>query len=512
MSDEYNTPMETLMQRFNKAKQLWLLYKPRLQEAYEFSQPYNNKFYVQPPGQRKGMVVYDTTAMTSTADFTAKLQNALTPIGQQFMRLVPGKAVPEMARKMVDDALNEINDIVWKFLDQSNLALAVNQCYYDLAVGTGCLTVATSEKEPLIFESHPLCNLYLEPSAISKIQNVWRDFSIPGDQVDIIWPNAKVSDNLARLMQDANLGEMFDFAEGTIAHRDKNGNVVYEYVVFHQGTGEAILRENTPVSPWIIFRWSVPPAEVYGVGPVTQLMPTIKTLNNYMKFIIQQGQYALNPPLLFDNSTGWNPYNTIVAPGVAIPVMPSGIEIEKKIVPLNVGAQFAPAFDIIRDLRQQVTKGLFDDPLGTLQDPVRTATEMEMRQQAAVEKIGVAFGRLSVELLQELMKKVLYILSSKGYIPDIKIDGEVVEIEYQMPIVQAQGMRNLNRMMQAKQVLTELTSSNELSAASFDLAKLPLYVAEQAGIDTRLVKSEQQMKQAIQKIIQSIGAQQNAAA
>lgn len=494
----YSTSREQLIERFNKAKQLWLLYKPRLQEAYEFSQPYNNKFYVQPPGQRKGMPVYDTTAVTSTAAFTSKLQNALTPIGQQFMKIVAGKVVPDKLRKQLDDYLNKLNEVVWKYINQSNLALAVNQSYYDLAIGTGCLTVQTSEKEPLIFQAHPLCNLYIEPSAISDIQNLWRDFSIPGDQVDILWPNAKVSDALAKQMQDANLGEMFDFAEGTIAHRYGKNDVVYEYVVFHQGSGEVILRENTPVSPWIIFRWSVPPAEVYGVGPVTQLMPTIKSLNNYMKFILMQAQYVLNPPLIYDNSLGLNPYNTVIQPGVSISVMPSALDLNKRIMPLNYGAQFEPAFDVVRDLRQQVQKGLFSDPLGTLEDPVRTATEMEMRQQAAVEEMGVAFGRLSVELLQELMNKILYILSSKGFIPEIKIDGDIFDLAYEMPIVQAQGMRNIAKTMQVKESLG-LLLGEELSTLSFELSEMPLYVAEQAGIDTRLIKSPVQMKQAIQK-------------
>lgn len=121
------TDHETLIERFTAARNLWLLYKPRLQEAYEFTQPYRNKFVQVTPGTRKGMEVYDTTAVTSTAAFTSKLQNALTPIGQRFMKIVAGKMIDNDIRKRVDDFLEHVNDIVWKYMEESNFSLAANE-------------------------------------------------------------------------------------------------------------------------------------------------------------------------------------------------------------------------------------------------------------------------------------------------------------------------------------------------------------------------------------------------
>lgn len=501
------TDHETLIERFTAARNLWLLYKPRLQEAYEFTQPYRNKFVQVTPGTRKGMEVYDTTAVTSTAAFTSKLQNALTPIGQRFMKIVAGKMIDNDIRKRVDDFLEHVNDIVWKYMEESNFSLAANESYLDLAIGTGALTVQSTEKRPLIFAAHPLCNVYLEHSTLNSIENVWREFNIPGAQATLLWPDATLSSTLNTMIELSAPNDTMDFAEGTIAHLDKDNNPYYEYIVFHIGTGEEILHKFTPSSPWIIFRWSVPPGETYGVGPVTLLMPTIKSLNQYAKFLIIQGNYALNPPLMYNQMMGWNPFNTPMRPGVMMPVMPSAMNDANNITPLNFGADFNISLEIIQDMRNQITKGLFDQPLGTLQDPVRTATEMEMRQQAAVEEMGVAFGRLSVEFLTKLMKRIIFLLSSTGRLPHIPLDGELFELAFEMPIVQAQGVRNIAKLAQVHEFLTGFMGE-ELGAAAFKLEDLPLWAGEQAGVDTRLLKSPQEMGQLIQNAAQAMQQQQ----
>lgn len=491
---------DTLNARYRYAAQQWLLYKPRLQEAYEYSQPYRNKFYWEYGGERKGFEVFDTTAVAGTVSFTSKLMSALTPINQQFMKLAPGPSVPPKLMKKVEDMLARINDVIWRYIKKSDFSEAINESYFDLAIGTGCITTTFGDDDmPLVFDAHPLCDVFLERSTLGTIQNVWRRFLIPASDAPFIWPDAKIPDLIKSKMFTYVGNTDVEYSEGTLLFR-KNDKNYYRTVVLCVSAGEIVLDKTSDSSPWTIFRWDVPPRETYGVGVTTLAMPTIKTANKVYEYFLRQGAFASSPPFEYNSNMPWNPYNTPLQPGMAFACTKIGNQTGESIRPIDFNANFEVTVDMITDLRNQINKIMFTDPLGSIQEPVRTATEMMMRQQAMLESMGPRFARLATEFLAPLLKRIIYILSKKGLLPAIQIDGKVIDIEFDMPIAKATGMGTLTSLVQIHSALGMIMSP-ELASFSMNIEELPAYFAAQAGVDSRLFKSPEQVSQVIQQFI-----------
>lgn len=497
-----NQGYDELYQRYRYAEGQWLLYKPRLQEAYEYTQPYRNKFYWDYGGERRGFEVFDTTAVAGTVSFTSKLMSALTPINQQFMKLAPGPSVPTKALKQTQDLLNNINDVIWRYIKKSNFSEAINESYFDVAIGTGVIsTVYGDDDRPLVFGAHPLCDVFIERTTTGHIYNLWRRFLIPACDAELIWPHAKMPDIIKEKQYSYVGNTTVEYAEGTLIYR-KDNKYYYRNVVLCVTAGEIVADVVSESSPWTVYRWDVPPRETYGVGVSTLAMPSIKSLNKIYEYFLRQGAFASSPPFEYNTNMPWNPYNTPLQPGMAFPITQVGAQSGQSIRPLDFNANFEVSMDMITDLRNQINKIMFNDPLGSVQEPVRTATEMMMRQQAMIEDMGPRFARLAVEFLGSLLKRIIYILSKKGLIPNIEIDGKIVDIEFEMPIAKSTGMGNLTTIMQVQMGLSQMMSP-ELGALAFNIEELPSYFASQAGIDTRLVKSPEQMKVIMQKFIQA---------
>jgi hypothetical protein len=492
-----------LYARFTSARTQWLQYKQRLQEQYEYTQPYRNKFDVEYGGERKGMEVFDTTAIANTVSFTSKLMTALTPIGVQFMKLSPGPDVPQSDLKMAQDFLNAINDKVWAYMKKSNWSSAINESYYDLCCGTGAITTTYgSDDNPLIFAAHPLCNVYFEKSISTPILNVWRDFCIPATDVERVFPNARVPEVIRRQMDDyENVdNNTVEYAAGTLFYQEGNKKF-FRDVVLCITAGEIVQDLKGESSPWTVYRWDVAPQETYGVGVTTIAMPAIKSLNRIYEYLLRQGAFASSPPFEYNSSMPWNPVNNPLSPGMALPITQIGAQTGQSIRPIDFSGDFNVSDAIINDQRNLINKMMFADPMGSIQEPVRTATEMQMRQQDMLEAMGPRFARLAVELLAPTFKRILYILSSKGLIPKLEIDGNIVDIEFDLPLAQAAGITQLSKIVQVYEMMATVMTQ-EIATLSLKIEELPTYFFETAGIDTRLVKSPQEMEKLIKVITQ----------
>lgn len=499
-NDTENQNYSDLFTRYGYAKQQWLQYKPRMQEGYEYTQPYRNKFYWEYGGERKGFEVFDTTAVAATVSFASKLMSALTPINQQFMKLAPGPQVKKEDAKTVEDILNNFNDILWRYIKKSNFSLAINESYFDIAVGTAVLsTVYGDDNEPLVFAAHPLCEVFLEPTTMGVVKNLWRQFLIPACDAANIWPNARVPDIIKQKMYTYSGNTTVEYAEGNLVYK-KNGKYYYRNVVLCIEAGEIVQDFHGPSSPWTVYRWDVPPRESYGIGVTTLAMPTIKTINKVYEYFLRQGAFASSPPFEFNSSMPWNPYNNPLQPGMAIAVTQIGNQNAQSIRPIDFGGNFTVTVDMINDMRNQINKIMFNDPLGSIQEPVRTATEMTLRQQAMVEDMGPRFARLAVEFLAPLLKRIMYILAKKGLMPALEIDGKLIDIEFDMPIAKSTGMANLSTILQVHTGLSQIMSA-ELASLSFEITDMPTYFMQQAGQDTRLVKGPQQMQKLLSNLM-----------
>lgn len=498
-----------LLTRFERAKEESMLWWWLFDRAYGYALPDRNLFRntTNQPGQNKNPQVYDTTAVHGVTTLASKLQALLTPPKINWCTLEAGPQVPMQNRAAFNQMLQEVTETMFYYIHNSNFATIINESYYDLAVGTGTIIVNEGDDyNPLDFRSVPLREFYPEPTASQELKTFFQDFEfVYLRDVPRIWPNAKIGPEL-RYAMDADPSQQMSFIQAMICHPDNPKKKEYEFIVYCKETQEFLIDEFSESSAWICFRWSRLTNETYGRGPVIHALPSILTLNKIMESEIKGAEFKVNPVWMGFADGVFNPWTTNIVPNTIIPIHKQSASNPPLIpFPQAGDPQFAQVLSV--DLRNQINALLFDQPLGPLQQPVKSATEISLRQQNFMQEIGPAFGRLEVELITPIIHRVVYILKKKGLFPKIEIDGKNVSLSYNSPLTQSQKLQKAINFGQFMQLLTQ-TVGPQIAMGGINLPLLPQSLGEAFDVDLSLIKSPEQIMEAVQNQMQQVQQQQ----
>lgn len=497
---------EELDRRYQAAKANSDYWRPILLEIYEYAIPDRNLFTKMAPGQKKTTYVYDSTPCLAVNKFASNLQSSLVPPMRKWAKLKAGNKIRKEAHEELNQVLDSYTDIVFDYINRSNFAMAVNESFIDLAAGTGVLLLQENndDENPLIFTSIPVNQISPEESAIGTIETIWRRFEdIPNRNILQLWPKAKLPDALRDKVKNEPDSKT-TLIEGGIHFPENEPDKRYCYVVMSPSDKKVIYYEFSKSNRWIAFRWSKVPGEVFGRGPLTLMLSDIKTLNKVVEFTLIGAAMAVSPPYLGYEDGVFSPYTVQVKPNVIIPVsrMSSGNQAPLSPVPRNGDPEFGNL--IIKDLQGKINMSLFGDALGPVDGPQMSATEVYTRQQQLLKLIGSAFGRLQVELLPKVIDRVIHILRKRGLIDKIELDGEEITLRYESPLSQAQNVDDVSALMQFIQELAVVQNSGVMVAGTMNVEKVPTYLAEKLGIPLELVKKPEEVKEVIDKAVQSM--------
>lgn len=484
--------IERLLRRYDDAKTRGLEWQNHFEDIYDYFMPNRNIAKQSSPGEKHNIHLYDATGTLALRSFVAALHTGLTPPGLQWLELMPGTNLkdtdPEFDK--VKEDLKEVTDTIFEFVEASNFKLAINETYYDLAVGTGALIVNEGPVEdPLLFSAVPLLRIYLEAGVRGDIETVWRDFrKFPVRNIKRTWPQATLNDALTTMLEQDPNAEV-DLIDGTIFNSDKNK---WDYIVLEQRTKSLIVDQTIDSSPWVIFRAFKRADEVYGRGPADQALPAMQSLNAIVEDELKAGTLRANPIFMGASDGIFNPHTIMLEPWSIIPINPTSMgQLPLAPVPMGGDPRFAQAQ--AQEFREMINKIFFAEPLGPM-DPNSnlTATEILLRNQEQLEQKIPFVGRLQFELLDKLTQRIVFILMKKGLIPNIVIDGKEVTLKYKSPLIQTQGLQNVNRAVQLAQTAQQIFGP-QLSVMGLNSNEWFEYLATNLDVDPKLVKSTQEL-------------------
>ena len=429
---------EEIVKKFEESKTYRTNFENLYKSAYEHFMPQRSKAFGQTGGATNGQpndgqdTVYDSTPLDALNKFVSKLQSSLVPSQQQWLRLKVGTAITEGVEEK-QQVLDQITEIFFAAIHNSNFDVEVSECFYDLAVGTACLMMIDSGSfnEPFKFKTVPLSELYLENVGNSQFGGVFRMHSVIPMLANQVWADIKIDKEMAEE------GKPQEFIE--YVSKEKNGTYTY-YVVYNK-TKQIVVQRNLEYNPFIVFRWSVMPGEVYGRGPVLFALPDAKSLNKTKELILKNASLAVSGAYTYEDDGVTNPENVAIEPGAFIPVASNGGQSRApSIAPLRSSADFNVGDIVLKDLRQSIYQIMFANPMGPIDAPVRSATEIEYRQKEFADTIGAPFGRLQTELIKNIVSTGLKILNSinKIDIGEFKVNGEEIAVRYSSPLAISQ--------------------------------------------------------------------------
>lgn len=463
-----------LRKRFRKAKERRALWEAHWQECYDYALPLRDAV-INPvtPGEKKGDRLFDGTAPDAVDQLAASLLSELTPPWAQWFGLTAGADLSAEEREQVAPLLEKVGTVLQSHFDRSNFAVEMHQCYLDVVTG-GTASLLFEEAQPgepsaFRFTAVPLAQVVLEEGPEGRLDVSFRRSELNLAQLKARFPAAELPDSLVRRGEE-DVDARFGVVEAVVP---ASTGPFYRYAaVLEDGDDdEAVLAEGRfGHSPFINFRWLKAPGEVYGRSPVMKALPDIKTANKVVELVLKNATIAVTGIWQADDDGVLNPANIKLVPGTIIPKAVGSAGLQ----PLEAPGRFDISQLVLEDLRNRIRHALLADKLGQPDVPKMTATEVLERSAEMARLLGATYGRLQSELLTPLIVRAVHILRRRGEIPDLRIDGHLIDLQYRSPLAQSQAQRD------AKNMLTWLTSLAQLGPAGMQAVD-PVAAAQWLG-------------------------------
>jgi hypothetical protein len=504
-----NSLLETLRKRYNAAKYVADLWIPIQQAAFFYCIPFRNRYYL--PGKEfQGTIqntrVYDTTAVESVTTFVSKIHDAMTPPQVQWGFLdVDSSMVDDPSDKDNIELLEEAQMILdaymrrlFTYIHTSNFDVTINECYYDLAVGTAALVINQHTDElPFLCTSIPADKLVIEEAVNGNIESwyrTWQNLKIC--ELNTRWPDIIYSPDLIQMMAGDPDAVIRNVYEGVTYFPNQPNN--YLYAVW--ADNDLLLAKWSESSPGIVWRWKKMNNETWGRGPVMEALPSIISLNEMARVELASANLNTFRPYMGFSDAIFNPHTFKLEPFTIIPISPIGSNGQVPLIPLPNSASPEFAQMTIADLRMQIKQLLFaEQPQDSKSVQPQTAYELSVKQQTLAEKIGPQFSRQLQEMIWPVIKRFAYILNNMGLLPYPNVGGIPIKFKYKSPLALAKGKSDAERLVQYVQIMQGIMGP-EATQVYINPKTTPYMLAEMLQIDERFLNKPKEVADVMQRV------------
>lgn len=501
-----NSMLESLRKRYLSAKGVADLWIPIMQAAFFYAVPFRNRYYL--PGKEfqgtaQNTRVYDTTAVEGVKTFVSKIHDTMTPPQTQW-------GFYEVDENMVDDpeedveileeaqiTLNKYMRALFTYIHSSNFDVVINECYYDLAIGTSALVINQyTDKEPFLCTSIPMDKLAIEEAVNGKIESWFRT-----------WQNLKIAELNTRWKVTLTP----DLISDVLADPDAKVRMTYEGVAYYPNMPKPylyavwvdtgiIFSEWLDSSPGIVWRFQKTNNETWGRGPVMEALPSIISLNEMARIELASANLNTFKPYMGFSDAVFNPHTFRLEPFTIIPIAPIGTGGQVPLIPLpdSSNPQFAQL--TIQDLRLQIKALLYaEQPQDAPGIQPQTAYELSLKQQNLAQKIGPLFSRLQHEFLKPVIARFAHILHTMGKLPYPKLNGVPIVFKYLSPLALVRGQQEIARLTQYVQTMQGIMGP-EATQLYINPKTTPYLLAESLQIDSRYLNKPDAVAAVMQQV------------
>ena len=486
-----------IVRRFQRAKAARGQWESHWRECYAYALPQRGVFADrQGAGGKHHPHLYDGTATDAVEQLAASLMAHVTPPWARWFGVIVGEQHKALDDGSLSALLESSSAALQAHFDRSNFLVAMHECYLDLVTaGTACLMFEEAEwgsASAFHFSCVPLQDVVFEEDARGHLAITLRRRMLTESAFRRRYPHTPLpSETMEATTQERRVTVIDMVAPCS----DGEG---YDYtVVFESASDDSGIIEQGHFyeSPFLNFRWLKAAGDIYGRSPVMKALPEIKTANKVVELILKNASIAVTGIWQAEDDGVLNPANVRLQPGTIIPKALGS----KGLTPLSAPGRFDVSQLMLADLRARIREALLVAQLGLPADARMTATEVLERSVALVRLLGATYGRLQCELLAPLIRRGLGILRRRGVIESIRIDGDVVELQYHAPLARAQ------RRLEAQNVLLWLDAVRTLgdsALATVNLAPTVRWLGERLGVPQSLMVTERQQDEAREVIEQ----------
>ena len=491
---------QKLYRRFWEARQYkdrWLaLYKDLYFYVIPDRDAFNVKFNYRDDGKPVTQQIWDNTAMLAAYQRANDLHGLLLPKDRIWGKFVLDPHF--YAQELIDSAqvvMDEVNDRLFFYLNESNLSRVVSSSNLDLVGGTGVIWVESqSDEVPLYYRSVPAVATYIEYSTDDVINTCWFAQKMTARTIIQQYPNY-AGKLRATLEQEPD--EIFTVNFGQIKYSEDS---FYIYAVMDDDPEKLLFERESIYQQIIIYRDRVRPGEAEGRGVGTDMLPTIKDLNLVVQYTRQNMAFKANPPMFYDAGSYFNPYSVRQWAGAMIARNPQG---RSPLEPLEMPTH-PDVFQHIVHLQEAIQRGFQVDPLGEIQTPVRSATEVSIRENRAQRTSATDISRLINELPKQIFEVAAKILNERGLLLQKRqaipgFNTKKLRFDYVSPLYDIQNQSDLNHLITNMQVKQQFFGQGA-AMASANLFEMNKFLTNKLNLPRKLFATDDELRQFMKQL------------
>jgi len=467
-------------------------------ECYSLAIPGRIGFYNATQGQKTTDEIFDSTGVIATAEFASRMQAGMTPAFAMWFDFDAGTTIPEEQRQQVNEELQKVSQFVWETLNQSNLNQELHESYTDLALGTAVLAIEEGDAiDPIRFTAIPQQQVVISEGPFGNPDTVYRFRELSLDQIKVIWPKANITEEMER--ESKGERKKFPIIECVARNWENRKTEHYHFTVVIKDPSHKLIEGDfvgEGSNPMVAFRWSKASGETYGRGPLFNALADIKTLNAVVELGLENLAMAITGMWQADDDGIINPDTIELIAGTIIPRSPNGRGLE----PLVPPGRFEAAQFVLKEMRHNVKKALFNETLGAPEGTPMSATEVHERMADLAREIGSSFGRLHTEMVTPILKRVVHILQKQGKVELPKINGREVKIINTSPLAQAQHNEDVARVARWLQLLNG-GFGPQMTNTIVEATEAAIYAGQKIGVPEKLIRDAEEAKQLQQQAI-----------
>ena len=465
---------EQLCKRYDHLKSKRGIWEQHWQEVLDYTLPNAQDVITKrTPGTKKGVLLFDNTAMNSCEDLGAALHGMLTNPNIFWHEYTTSDQ-----RLNEDDNIREYLQFLTAqmhgYLNASNFQTEVHQFYLDLCtIGTACMTIEKNEEKIFHFSTKHIADYVISENNLGMVEELLRTFKWTASQV--------LQEFVPTLFPGKSLDELLKFSEKEM--KDKFGDKIIEcykngksdeFELLHgvyksdllaaQGksfVSQYVLKSEKDKKefrvngfrrfPYVVARWIKMSGEVYGRSPAMKALPNNKSVNQMLKAVIKAAQKVVDPPTQGPDDGFLRPLKT--APGshhYYRAGSPDRIEAIFKDINPRIG------LDIILEERRQIKEGFYIDKLNLLQSDRMTTVEVTQRIDEQLRFLAPMLGRQYTEFLIPLSDRMIDLAVEAdaetgeilGDVPEELLDQKL-NVQYTSPIARSQIVTQGQSMVRA---------------------------------------------------------------
>jgi hypothetical protein len=490
-----NDKISELMRRAEKAMGVRLLWQPIFQDCFNYVLPQRQSFYANTEGQRRTDLIFDATAVVANMEFASRLQAYVLPVFAKWADLVAGPDVPPAQRDQVDMACEAVTEYCFDVIQNSNFDAAVNECLLEFGIGTACLVIdeGHAADEPINCTALSLVEYAIENGIDGRTGAIYRERKIKWRDIEPTWPGATLSEAAKDIIKRTPDEETV-LLESTIRDYSFRGEELWDHSVIIKQMREEIfggIYRGEGSCPYIVFHWAKAPGDTWGRGPVMNTLPDIKVLNLVTQMLLENAELAIAGLWQADDDGVINVDTISLEPGTVIPkaVGSSGL------TPLTPGSRFDIAQFVIKEMKDAIKHGLYTEPLGSMQDSrIQSAQEVVERMADISRRVGSSFGRMQAELVQNAVRRLIYILRKQGRIKLPLVNGRVIRVRPVTPLARSQAQEEVLRFDRLAQMIMERFGPGSVNTMLRG-EEAAGWLADNMGVPHRLVRSAGEQRQ-----------------